>query len=283
MVSIRGDNIWLTLCSLAIFICGLARVASAALLPPARRPCQPGVDALLGAHLHLWRLDLFRAFSACNACWRCSLTDDPTVHLVVATMSTGLCRRHHRPQRGPRLCRHRAVDLRRAASVAGAHLPWRLAACRPRPGAPLLFIFAMIDITLSIREIIVQALVSTRDKAELADRFEEQAKRFDVALTNMSHGLCMFDGDNRLAVWNERFLEVTGLPAGGVHVGASVHDLVRLSVQTRQSFRRDRPARRRRARPPARCRTFRPDRRQRWPTGAPSRCRSAPWPRAARS
>src|SRR5262249_6721626 len=96
----------------------------------------------------------------------------------------------------------------------------------------LLFIFAMIDITLSIREIIVQALVTTREKAELADGFEEQAKRFDVALTNMSHGLCMFDRDNRLAVWNERFLEVTGLPSAGVKAGATVHELVRLSVQS---------------------------------------------------
>src|SRR6478672_1226742 len=31
LVSIRSDNLWLTLCSAAIFLCGLARVASAAL------------------------------------------------------------------------------------------------------------------------------------------------------------------------------------------------------------------------------------------------------------
>jgi len=49
----------------------------------------------------------------------------------------------------------------------------------------LLFIFAMIDITLSIRDIIIQALTMTRKEAALAARFEEQAKRFDVALNNM--------------------------------------------------------------------------------------------------
>jgi len=29
--------------------------------------------------------------------------------------------------------------------------------------------------------------------------------RFDAALANMSHGLCMFDSEHRLIVWNRRF------------------------------------------------------------------------------
>src|SRR6476469_4706441 len=95
----------------------------------------------------------------------------------------------------------------------------------------LLFIFAMIDITLSIRDIIIQALTMTRKEAALAARFEEQAKRFDVALNNMSHGLCMLDQHDRLQVWNERFLELLHLQNVPVRVGLGLPELVRHSIR----------------------------------------------------
>jgi diguanylate cyclase (GGDEF)-like protein/PAS domain S-box-containing protein len=95
----------------------------------------------------------------------------------------------------------------------------------------LLFAYGMTDMTLSIRDVVVEALVTTRDKAALATRFEDQSKRFDVALNNMSHGLCMFDRENRLLVWNERFLAMSGLPESVVAAGARVRDLVRHSVR----------------------------------------------------
>jgi diguanylate cyclase (GGDEF)-like protein len=95
----------------------------------------------------------------------------------------------------------------------------------------LLFIYGMIDITLSIRDVIVQALTMTRKEAALAARFEEQATRFDIALNNMSHGLCMLDQQNRLQVWNERFLELLHLQHAPVRVGMRVTELVRYSVR----------------------------------------------------
>ena len=38
-----------------------------------------------------------------------------------------------------------------------------------------------------------------------------QNERFDAALNNMSHGLCMVDGDGRIIVFNARFSELFGL------------------------------------------------------------------------
>ena len=35
--------------------------------------------------------------------------------------------------------------------------------------------------------------------------------RFDTALNNMTHGLCMFDGERRLIVCNTRYAEMYGL------------------------------------------------------------------------
>ena len=95
----------------------------------------------------------------------------------------------------------------------------------------LLFIYGMIDITLSIRDIIIQALTMTRKEAALAARFEEQANRFDIALNNMSHGLCMLDPQDRLQVWNERFLELLHLQNAPVRVGMRISQLVRHSIR----------------------------------------------------
>jgi len=46
-----------------------------------------------------------------------------------------------------------------------------------------------------------------------------QVERFDAALNNMSQGLCMYDGSNRLTVSNRRFSEIYGLPQGSVEPG----------------------------------------------------------------
>ena len=95
----------------------------------------------------------------------------------------------------------------------------------------LMFIYGMIDITLSIRDIIIQALTMTRKEAALATRFEQQAKRFDIALNNMSHGLCMLDEQNRLQVWNERFLELLHLHDVPVRVGMRASQLIAHSIR----------------------------------------------------
>ena len=43
-----------------------------------------------------------------------------------------------------------------------------------------------------------------------------QSARFQAALDNMTQGLCMFDGNNRLVVHNRRFAEMFGEPEAGV-------------------------------------------------------------------
>ncbi|RDV02284.1 putative bifunctional diguanylate cyclase/phosphodiesterase [Undibacter mobilis] len=97
----------------------------------------------------------------------------------------------------------------------------------------LLFIYGMMDITLGIRDVIFQALIMTRKEAALAARFEEQANRFDAALNNMSHGLCMLDARDRLQVWNERFLELLHLQNASVRVGMRISQIVRHSLRAR--------------------------------------------------
>lgn len=56
-----------------------------------------------------------------------------------------------------------------------------------------------------------QQLLKARDRAEEAER--EQKLQLDTALKNMVHGLCMFDGEGRIILFNRRYPEMMGLSA----------------------------------------------------------------------
>jgi diguanylate cyclase (GGDEF)-like protein/PAS domain S-box-containing protein len=56
----------------------------------------------------------------------------------------------------------------------------------------------------------------------------EQNTRLDAALTNMSQGLCMYDADGKLAIFNSRFAEIYGLPKDKVVPGMTTYDLIAL-------------------------------------------------------
>ena len=68
------------------------------------------------------------------------------------------------------------------------------------------FFLAVKFIAERLRRTLLDAVVATRDMTLLA-------KRFDTALNNMPHGLCMFDAERRIVVANKR-LERTSRPAG---------------------------------------------------------------------
>jgi diguanylate cyclase (GGDEF)-like protein len=58
------------------------------------------------------------------------------------------------------------------------------------------------------------------------DTIATQGHRFDVALNNMSHGLCMFDSDGTLLVRNSRYLEIFGLPAGSLEPPCTLREIL---------------------------------------------------------
>jgi diguanylate cyclase (GGDEF)-like protein len=51
--------------------------------------------------------------------------------------------------------------------------------------------------------------------------------QIDVALNNMSQGLCMFDNDGRLLVRNERYLRIYGMPSGAAKPGDEFIDVLK--------------------------------------------------------
>jgi diguanylate cyclase (GGDEF)-like protein len=82
-----------------------------------------------------------------------------------------------------------------------------------------LFFLGLKQITTSLQQIFVRALVAREREATLASQF-------DTALNNMPHGLCMFAADGRLAVMNHRFSEMMNLSDDLVHRGASAPDII---------------------------------------------------------
>lgn len=61
---------------------------------------------------------------------------------------------------------------------------------------------------------------------------ERQTARLNAAIENMSHGLLMFDAQERLVVFNKRFLEMHGLSAAAVKPGCSLIELLKLRFAT---------------------------------------------------
>jgi PAS domain S-box-containing protein len=67
-----------------------------------------------------------------------------------------------------------------------------------------------------------------RAEASLFEQSTELARinmHFDAALSNMTQGLCMFDGERRLLVWNDRYAELYQIPAHLLKVGTP-HDAI---------------------------------------------------------
>src|SRR5690606_10340856 len=58
----------------------------------------------------------------------------------------------------------------------------------------------------------------------------ESRTHLDVALSNMSQGLCMFDADERLVLSNPRLKEIYGLRPDQVAPGKSMKDVMAIAL-----------------------------------------------------
>jgi len=66
------------------------------------------------------------------------------------------------------------------------------------------------------------ALIARRTGAMLS----EQNKRLDGALNSMIQGLCMFDADDRLLLWNQRYLAMYHINPKNIWRGATIRDVL---------------------------------------------------------
>ena len=92
-----------------------------------------------------------------------------------------------------------------------------------------------IVITASASLLVVVILRVTR-RAEQAIRAREEALsqqnlQFKAALDNMRHGPTMFDPEGQLEIYNNRVLDIYGLPAGSVKPGMTVDEITAVRLQ----------------------------------------------------
>jgi len=66
-------------------------------------------------------------------------------------------------------------------------------------------------------------------------------KRFRAALANMAQGLCMWDGQKRLVVWNDRFAQLYKVPERLLKVGTAYEDIVAFRIAASLSTTSDDP------------------------------------------
>lgn len=57
------------------------------------------------------------------------------------------------------------------------------------------------------------AIIDVTERFQARRKLEEQKQQLDTALENMSQGLCMFDADGRITLFNERFAKLMSVPA----------------------------------------------------------------------
>ena len=222
-------NRWIMANSAAIFAVGMLRVASAVLYRRYKKAAdQPAIKRWERVYeAGAW------AFSGLLGllCWLTLMqTTNAALQMAVITTATGYAAAISGRNAGrPFIAVGQLTFIMLPMVIALLIYPYWIHKVLGVVG--LLFIYGMIDITLGIRDVIMQALTMTRKEAALAARFEEQANRFDIALNNMSHGLCMLDPQDRLQVWNERFLELLHLQNAPVRVGMRISQLVRHSIR----------------------------------------------------
>jgi diguanylate cyclase (GGDEF)-like protein/PAS domain S-box-containing protein len=73
--------------------------------------------------------------------------------------------------------------------------------------------------------ILVAGLVGAISDRRVRRRTSERNIQLDAALNNMGQGLCMFGPDNRLQLWNERYLTMYRLAPDSIQPGMTVDDL----------------------------------------------------------
>ena len=226
-LSVGNDAIMVN--SVAIFAVGMLRVVSAILYRRYRAADQP---SLTKTWERVYEAGAW-AFSALLGvlCWLTLMeTRDPALQMAVITTATGYAAAISGRNAGrPFIALGQFTSIMLPMVVALFLYPDWIHKILGFVG--LLFMYGMMDITLGIREVIIQALTMTRKEAALAARFEEQANRFDIALNNMSHGLCMLDQQDRLQVWNRRFLDLLHLKKAPVRVGMKLPELLRHGIR----------------------------------------------------
>ena len=149
-----------------------------------------------------------------------AFTDDPYSHLLFVAYAVGytagtMARISSRPWIAIACVSLVLLPIALASAFRGGLVYMALS------GIAFLYYLATIELVRYLGANRLHLLLATEELAK-------QNFRFDTALANMSHGLCMFDTTHRLAVWNRRFCEIYKLPPEVLSSGITIKKLIEL-------------------------------------------------------
>lgn len=220
LVSWRTGDPWLAGLSVAACLTALAFLP---LLFAFRRRAQ------LGAPMALRRWERRYAILACGSSIAIGAmtarglvaSDDAVVHFILTSLSLSgvatVLRNYVRP---------RILLIQLAALIA---LP---TAALLATGNPIYAVLALGGAALgyNIAKIALDLYRSAVDALAKDGQLQMRNILFEAALENMHHGLCMFDKDRCILVFNRRYLEIFGFDAAVVRAGMSLRELLEHSA-----------------------------------------------------
>ncbi len=122
----------------------------------------------------------------------------------------------------------RGPDLRRAETLLGTGAITLLVLIMAGGGAASISAAAAREQRLAHDRAVLAA--ANLRLAEARERADEKSLQLGMTLAGMSDGVCMFDGQLQLVLWNHRFAELNGLGDEVLRVGLSMLDILQLQV-----------------------------------------------------
>ena len=113
--------------------------------------------------------------------------------------------------------------VRVAQAIAAGRLDNRIRVSGRGETSDLLRALATMQASIAAALDKIRALMAEQ-AASHAGEMAQQHARMEAALGNMNQGLCLFDGDGRLAVSNRRFAEMFGPPLPGAPAADVLRD-----------------------------------------------------------
>jgi diguanylate cyclase (GGDEF)-like protein len=111
------------------------------------------------------------------------------------------------------------------STIDSALADWRAQTKFLIVAAGLSALVVAVILGLIVHLLLRQHRASRQQLALDKQRLEQINTHFDAALSNMTQGLCMFDSDRRLVVWNDRYAQLYQLPPDLLQVGTP-HDAI---------------------------------------------------------
>lgn len=220
VVATWTGNMNLALCGICLALAGAFRVA----VSVAYHRRVTG-DSIEETRMWEWRFAYgalpFAAFLGTLGYVAIQQVDDPVIHLLCAAVTVGWTASVSSRNAG----RPALVGSQIALSISPIVVALMLQGGLLYQGLAfmlLLNFFSVVGISREIHQMLFTALFATHDNIVLA-------AKLDMALNNMAHGLCMFDHEGRLQLFNHRLLEIFDLSLDTIVIGSTSDDLIGLA------------------------------------------------------